>query len=63
MTDAPSLTALIVIADEGRRYALDKPLRNAGFKIRDATNGADGLHLAMDVPDVIILSVGRKTSQ
>jgi PAS domain S-box-containing protein len=57
MPAAPSLTALIVIADEGRRYALDKPLRNAGFKIRDATNGAEALRLAMEVPDIIILDL------
>lgn len=57
MPEAPRLTALIVIADEGRRYALDQPLRKAGFKIRDATNGAEGLRFATETPDIIILDL------
>ena len=57
MSDAQHLTALIIIADEERRYSLDKPLRRAGFKIRDATNGEDGLRLAMEAPDLIVLDL------
>jgi PAS domain S-box-containing protein len=57
MLDKPPRTALIVIADEGRRYALDQPLRKAGFKIRDASNGAEGLRFAMEMPDIIILDL------
>ena len=56
-SDAPQLTALIIIADEDRRYSLDKPLRRAGFKIRDATNGEDGLRLALEAPDLIVLDL------
>jgi PAS domain S-box-containing protein len=55
--DAPQLTALIIIAQEQSRYSLDKPLRRAGFKIRDATNGEEGLRLAMESPDLIILDL------
>jgi PAS domain S-box-containing protein len=57
MPSASRQTALIVIADEGRRYALDQPLREAGFKIRDATNGAEGLRFATEIPDIIILDL------
>lgn len=57
VTGVPPLTALLVIADEARRYALDQPLRKAGFKIRDATSGAEGLRLATELPDVIILDL------
>jgi hypothetical protein len=46
MSDAPPLTALIVVANEGRRFALAQPLRNQGFEIRDACNGADGIRFA-----------------
>ena len=53
MPDASPLAALIVMADEGRRYALDQPLRKAGFKIRDATNGAERLRFATEIPDII----------
>ena len=57
MLEAQHLTALIIIANEERRYSLDKPLRRAGFKIRDATNGEDGLRLAMETPDLIVLDL------
>ncbi|NQV26682.1 MAG: PAS domain S-box protein [Rhodopirellula sp.] len=57
MFDKPPLAALIVIADEERRHALDQPLRKAGFKIRDASNGAEGLRLATEIPDIIILDL------
>ncbi len=58
MRDPSPLTALIVCADEERRYGLDRPLRKAGFKIRDATNGVDGLHLATEIiPDIILLEL------
>lgn len=57
MPDVSHLTALIVIADEGRRYVLDQPLRKAGFKIRDASNGAEGLRFATEIPDIIILDL------
>jgi len=57
MPDGQPLTALIVIGDEGRRHALDQPLRKTGFKIRDATNGAEGLRYATEIPDIIILDL------
>ena len=49
ISNTPNLTALIIAADKERRYSLDKPLRRAGFKIRDATNGEVGLRLAKEV--------------
>ena len=55
MLDTAPLTALIVIADEGRRAALDQSLRNAGFIVQVAANGADGLRSAMEIPDIIVL--------
>lgn len=57
MPDVPPLTALIVIADERQRQALDQPLRKAGFKIRDAMNGTEGLRFATELPDIIILDL------
>ncbi|MEI8381836.1 MAG: PAS domain S-box protein [Planctomycetota bacterium] len=57
MPNASPLTALIVIADEQSRYALDQPLRKAGFKIRDASTGAEGLRFATEIPDIIILDL------
>ncbi len=57
MPEAQHLTALIIIANEERRYSLDKPLRRAGFQIRDATNGEDGLRQAMETPDLIVLDL------
>jgi len=57
MPDTQPLTALIVIADEGRRYALDQPLRKAGFKIKDDINGAEGLRFATESPDIILLDL------
>ncbi|WP_254510246.1 PAS domain S-box protein [Anatilimnocola floriformis] len=57
MFDASPRSALVVIADEGRRHALNQPLQKVGFKIRNATNGAEGLRFAMEMPDIIILDL------
>ena len=57
MPDSRKSIALLIIAQEEQRYSLDKPLRRAGFTIRDATNGEEGLLLAMELPDLILLDL------
>jgi PAS domain S-box-containing protein len=57
MSDVSPLTALIVIANEERQFALAEPLRNQGFKIRSACNGAEGIRIAAELPDIIVLDL------
>ncbi|QDU28071.1 Autoinducer 2 sensor kinase/phosphatase LuxQ [Anatilimnocola aggregata] len=56
MPDNP-LTALVVVAEEAKRLALHQLLTKAGFKIRSASNGADAIRLAKEIPDIIILDL------
>jgi PAS domain S-box-containing protein len=52
------LTALIVSAENESRCAVEQPLEKAGFKVRNATTGAEGLRLATRIiPDIIILEL------
>jgi PAS domain S-box-containing protein len=55
MLDAPPLAALLVVADGRRRAALEQALRHAGFRVRVAANGADGLRLAMEIRDIVVI--------
>jgi CheY-like chemotaxis protein len=57
MADPPPVTVLVVDDDEGKRYAIGKILRKAGFAIREAATGTDALRLAATQPDLIILDV------
>ena len=57
MSEPRPLTALIVDADEGKRYALAQTLQKGGFKVLLASSGADGLRLARERPDAILLDL------
>ena len=56
---AKSLKRTILIADdtEANRYTVGYWLRQAGFAVVEATDGAEALRRAADRPDVIILDV------
>ena len=49
---------LSVDDDGGARYARGRLLRNAGFDVIEAANGAQALERALERPDLIILDVG-----
>jgi PAS domain S-box-containing protein len=62
MTHALALAAappnVVVIDDtEGNRYAVARLLRGAGMKVAEAENGRDGLKLAHNQPDLILVDV------
>jgi PAS domain S-box-containing protein len=57
MAGQPSDTVLIIDDDAGKRHSIAKILRKAGFAIREAQSGADGLRLAASKPALIILDV------
>ena len=48
---------LVVDDTEANRYALGQILERAGFDVAEARTGADGLRLARECPDLIILDV------
>jgi DNA-binding response OmpR family regulator len=48
---------LIVDDDEFHRYTTRMMLQNAGFEVREATTGQEGLRLAQEHPDLIILDL------
>jgi two-component system response regulator MprA len=51
-------TILVVDDEPAVRDALERALRTAGYAVRTADNGAEGLELAADVrPDVVVLDV------
>lgn len=50
-------TALTIISDPARQYALGQTLKEAGFKVQNAKSGADGLGMAKEMPDVILLDL------
>ncbi len=57
MSGLPPETILIVDDDEAKRHSIAKILRRAGFAIREAQTGAEGMRLAADNPVLIILDV------
>lgn len=51
-------SVLIVDDDAGNRYLLGRALRSAGFELREATTGSDGLSaIAQAPPDLVVLDV------
>ncbi|MBM4467062.1 MAG: PAS domain S-box protein, partial [Chloroflexi bacterium] len=50
-------TILNVDDDEASRYAVSRILRQAGFEVMEAANGAEALRLVKENPDLIILDV------
>src|SRR4051812_21392955 len=57
MVGQPPDTVLIVDDDAAKRHTVAKILRRAGFAIREAETGADGLRLAAEKPALVILDV------
>jgi PAS domain S-box-containing protein len=57
MADEVSNTILVVDDNEPTRDTVTRQLLRAGFKVREAATGADGLRLAAEKPDLIILDV------
>jgi signal transduction histidine kinase len=48
---------LLVDDSEGTRFAIGRMLEVAGFNVTEAANGTDGLRLAREMPDLIVLDV------
>jgi PAS domain S-box-containing protein len=42
---------------EGNRYVVARLLRAAGMRVSEAANGSDGLRLAAEIPDLILVDV------
>ncbi len=57
MTDKAKFTILNVDDDEASRYAVSRILRQAGFEVMEAANGAEALRLVKENPDLIILDI------
>ena len=55
--DKSSARILAVDDNEALRYSLVRSLREAGYQVVEAKNGAEALALAADVPDLITLDV------
>lgn len=57
-SDLSQPLVLIVDDDAGNRYLLGRALRSAGFELREATTGAEGLAaIAQAPPDLVVLDV------
>src|SRR5262249_42139209 len=57
MTHLPPLI-LVVDDEEAGRFVKGRTLRRAGFDVRDAATGSEGLRLTLEIrPDVIVLDV------
>ena len=56
-TDPASVVVLVVDDTEGNRYAVARWLEEAGFRVRQAPTGADGLAQARDGVDLVVLDV------
>ena len=57
MSDKPETTILNVDDDDASRYAVSRTLRQAGFEVMEAANGAEALRLVRENPDLIVLDV------
>jgi CheY-like chemotaxis protein len=52
------MPVILVVDDEPySRYAKVRSLGEAGFDVRESSNGADGLRAARQQPDAIILDI------
>jgi diguanylate cyclase (GGDEF)-like protein/PAS domain S-box-containing protein len=56
-SDKPTFTILNVDDNEATRYATSRILRQAGFEVREAANGAEALRLVEENPDLVVLDV------
>jgi PAS domain S-box-containing protein len=57
MADASAVTILIIDDDEAKRYSVTKILQKAGYATFEASTGAEGLRLAAELPDLVVLDV------
>ncbi|MFH0813019.1 MAG: response regulator, partial [Pseudomonadota bacterium] len=57
MENDQKATILNVDDDDAGRYAISRTLRQAGFDVKEASNGREALRLAEEQPDLIILDV------
>jgi PAS domain S-box-containing protein len=54
---SPALVALVVNDDEASRYVAGRILKQAGYLVREAATGQEGLARAAERPDVVVLDV------
>src|SRR5687768_8372375 len=54
---APRARVLVVDDDEVKRYTTVRTLERAGYDVREAKTGAEGLLIARELPDLIVLDV------
>jgi PAS domain S-box-containing protein len=57
MSDTPEFTVLNVDDEDASRYATSRVLRQAGFEVLEAANGAEALRLVKENPDLVVLDV------
>jgi CheY-like chemotaxis protein len=50
-------TVLVIDDQESNRYTTRLMLQHAGFEVKEAASGYDGLRLAGELPDLIILDL------
>src|SRR5688572_549041 len=50
-------TVLVIEDTESKRYAMIKPLERAGFETWSAQSAAEGLRIALNRPDLIVLDI------
>jgi DNA-binding response OmpR family regulator len=48
---------LTIDDNEATRYAIGRILRHQGFEVREAATGAEGLRLASELPDLVLLDI------
>jgi CheY-like chemotaxis protein len=54
---SPKATVLVIDDQESNRYTTRLMLQQAGFEVKEAATGYEGLRLAGELPDVIILDL------
>jgi CheY-like chemotaxis protein len=54
---SPTATVLVIDDQESNRYTTRLMLQQAGFEVKEAATGYDGLRVAGQLPDVIILDL------
>jgi DNA-binding response OmpR family regulator len=58
MSEAAKRNHILLVDDsEGGRFAIARMLQVAGFRVTEAANGTDGLRLAREMPDLVVLDV------
>src|SRR4030042_2318404 len=57
MENDPKAIILNVDDDDASRYAISRTLRQAGFDVKEASNGREALRVAEEQPDLILLDV------